>query len=134
MDPRMMAMLAAKQQQNQQQPVAGQPAPQGQPVIGQNPFMHIINGMQPAGGQGQPQQPQLPPQQNVPSGQAPKNQLQPGVDGGNTKPLLSAVQAIQTYIAGSTDATEIQIARSIVQLLVKLIARDQQSQQAQLGQ
>lgn len=122
-------MLAAKQQMQGGQPgQAPQEAPadpgmgggapdasQGGPVITQNPFMHLINGMGPAGmGQGQ----------DASQGQAPAQ-----ADPTKTKFLISAMQNLHSYIAANQDPTEVAIARSIIQLVTKLIARDQQTQQ-----
>lgn len=55
-----------------------------------------------------------------------KNQLLPGANPGGSKFLVGAIQQLQGYIGESTERDEIAIARSLIQLLTKLVSKDQQ--------
>lgn len=141
------------QQQGQQPDVESpqedqQPGDQGEDFslgdeFNQNPFTQISGGqpaakpammMQPQGPAGaQPQQMDPQSMQQMMMMQDPKqNQLAPGANPGTTKFLIGAVQQLQGYIAESTDRDEIAIARSIIQLLTKLVDKDQASQAEKL--
>lgn len=61
-----------------------------------------------------------------------KNQLLPGANPGNSKYLLGAIQQIQGFIANSTERDEIAIGRSLIQLLTRLVSKDQEKMNAQL--
>lgn len=113
-----------------------------------NPFTSLM--AQGQSGAGQPQSaPQSPDAsqggfQQVPQGmeqaammggvQNPDDQLQKGQGAGSSKFLLGAAQQLQGYISESQNRDEIAIARSILQLLTKLIDRDQENLSAKLDQ
>lgn len=108
----------------------------------QNPFESILAGLK--GGQSAPmgeapQEPARPapqPQggQNIPGANPnlPKDQTQEGVTTGNTKHLLSAIQALQQYITASHDRDEILIGRNMIRLINQLIEKDQATEQDSL--
>lgn len=143
MDPRILQLLRQQQAQGQQ--------PQGQPIgdeagfsLGQqfdtNPFESITQGIgRQQAGQGQPmtQGGQPAPQEAGQGAMQPmdpkQDQFQRGSNPGGSKFLLGAVQQLQNYIAESTERDEIAIARSVVQLLTKLIAKEQQKFNDQLA-
>jgi len=62
-----------------------------------------------------------------------QNPLLPGANPGGSKFLVGAIQQLQGYIAEETDRDEIAIGRSIIQLLTRLIAKDQDKQNQKLA-
>lgn len=60
-----------------------------------------------------------------------ENQFMKGKNPDKTKPLLSAIQALEGYIASATERDEIMTARGIVSLLTRLVSRDQESMMKQ---
>lgn len=96
-----------------------------------NPFESL---MQRGSSGAQSQSPQIPPQM---MGQMPgmeENQLLKGKGQGGSKYLLSAIQALQGYVAESQDRDEIEVARSIVKLLIRLVHQDQEKLEEKLNQ
>lgn len=154
MDPRIRQLLMARQQQmGAEQPQPEQGVPEGGDFslgeeFDQNPFEAIVNGGQAQApqGMGVPQEgeeqggyAQIPPGMEEAAqmgGVMPEedDQLQKGAGAGSSKFLLGAAQQLQGYIAESTERDEIAIARSILQLLTKLIDRDQQKLTEKLDQ
>jgi hypothetical protein len=59
-------------------------------------------------------------------------QLEEGKNPDKSGPLLSAVQQLENFIKLSTDRDEIQTARGIISLLVRLIRRDQEIMSSRL--
>lgn len=126
------------------------PIPDGFEDFEHNPFEDVLSRL----GQGG-QSPQQPPQGEggsppMPQGgqpmggspmmqggmntKMPKNQLNEGEDTGGSPYLLSALQALQRFITGSSDPQTIAIARNISMLITRLIERDQQGQTERLPQ
>lgn len=56
-----------------------------------------------------------------------ENQFMKGKNPDKTKPLLTAIQSLENYIASSTERDEIMTARGIVSLLTRLVSKDQES-------
>lgn len=153
MDPRIQALIRAQASQRagvQEQPQPEQEIPEeggefslGNGEFDQNPFAALLAQAQ-GGGQPQPQPgAEQGGFQQVPQGMeeaaamggvmAPEDdQLQKGGGAGASKFLLGAAQQLQGYISESTERDEIAIARSILQLLTKLIDRDQEAMTARL--
>lgn len=100
------------------------------PDFERNPFEGLFQQNQ------APQQPQDPQAQiqALQDQQDPKkNQLLPGANPGTSKFLLGAIQQLQGFIADSTERDEIAIGRSVIQLLTRLVAKDQQRQSEQIS-
>jgi hypothetical protein len=112
---------------NQQPPIQGD--------FDQDPFQEILKSGRPPI---QPEQPQEDPQaqlQQLQDQQDPKkNQMLPGANPGGSKFLLGAIQQIQGYIAESTERDEIAIGRSIIQLLTRLVDKDQKKMAEKIAQ
>lgn len=121
----------------------------------QNPFANILAQIQsqnqPSGGAvgGVPSEPsggmhQMPNGQMMPNsqmpgtmggqGKSPPNQLRSGEDTSSSPMLLGAVQSLQKYITQEDNSDNIMIARSVIALLTKLIAKDQEEQTAKIPQ
>lgn len=62
------------------------------------------------------------------------NQLMKGKNPDNSQNLVGAVRALQSFIANSTNPTEIATARSIISLLSRLMDQDQKKMTDSLGQ
>lgn len=96
-----------------------------------NPFEGILRGGQqgemPGGASqgGQPQDPEAEMKRLQEMQDPKRNQLLQGANPGQSKYLLGAIQQIQGFIAESTERDEIAIGRSIIQLLTRLVAKDQ---------
>lgn len=113
-----------------------------QPDPSQNPFTAILKGGAAPTAQPMPQMaPQGPAQgggmapqmmKAMQGGQMPQDQTQQGANPGTSKFLMQAMQALHGFIGESQDRQEIAIGRSIMQLLSRLIERDQQVQSQQL--
>lgn len=114
----------------------------------QNPFESILaqmkapqqNGL-PQGGMPQGQMPQQgsAAQQAMSQGMGqemaqPQDVTQPGVNPGGTKQLLSALQMLHQFIGQATDPTDIAAVRGLIQILTRLVARDQEKQMREMGQ
>lgn len=82
----------------------------------------------------QQEQPQMTPEMMKAVGMDPtQDQTVRGSNPGGSKFLLGALQQLQGYIGESQDRDEIAIARSLMQLITKLIDRDQTSQSDKLA-
>lgn len=104
----------------------------------QNPFTEILSqlgqgGQQPQGMPQAPQTPIQPGQEGMGEDQMMQDQLQPGVNPSSTKFLSQAINALQQFITQADDRDSILIGRNIVQLLAKLIEKEEGKQSEQLG-
>lgn len=120
----------------QQKGQGGQPG--GQPAGGEGDMSAMLQQLmgQMGGQQGAsaPQQPQMATgPANVMQGgpEMPPDETQAGQTADSTKPLIQAMQGLHNYIASSQDRNDIQIARSIMTLLTRLITSDQQKRATQ---
>jgi hypothetical protein len=105
------------------------------PNQSQSPFANIIARLQER--KAQEEQQAQPTQTSQVPGQEqdqPENQLKPGEGAGNTKFLLMALKSLNEYVVAEDDSQNISIGRSIMQLLSKLIAKEQQELTQQIPQ
>lgn len=131
----------------------GQPQPGGQPGgapgnfdPNTNPFEAIMAGMKQPGGQpdptagGAPQpgaQPGgIPPGTTMTGGQpqVPDSQLAQGKNPSATKSLVQAVNALQAYVAASTNPDDIALGRNLIKLITRLITKAEDQQLGNLQQ
>lgn len=137
-------------------PQGGQP---GQPNAPQNPFLQMLAHLQSQGGQQSPgqNQPMLqammqkssnppgampggapvggPSAQGIPGAQQPDIQdaALPGQNPGSSKQLIAAMNLLHQAITSLDDPQEIQMLRSIIVLLTRLINADQEKQNQNTG-
>jgi len=96
----------------------------------QNPFLSILQQKQaaPSGA------PQGAPMGMMPDAQPEDNQLMKGKNPDSSQALIGATKMLQNFIADSTDSTDIATARSIIMLIARLIAKQQEKMSGQLPQ
>lgn len=117
----------------------------------ENPYLSMIRGGQsgaPQGGQmgGQMMGGQQPsqPGQGAPQGgqmmgpagkkmEMPEDQMSWGETGDSSRELVSAINSLENFIKKSTERDTIGTARSIIMLLTRLMAKDQEINTSKLG-
>ena len=111
----------------------------------QNPFESILSGMKGLGSEGsatdpaqmygQMQSQSAPQGGQMPSGAGmmapdPNDVTQPGANPGTSKHVLGALAALQKFISESDDIQEIQAIRGVIQILTRVMERDQEKQKS----
>lgn len=103
----------------------------------QNPFASILQSLGQGGGapMGGGQAPQA--QGGMPSDAMEgmeDNQMMKGKNPDSSQALIGATKMLQNFISDSTDSTDIATARSIIMLIARLIAKQQEKMSSQLPQ